>query len=264
MALTGPEIVLYEVEDGIATITINREERMNAISTETFDLVEARMREFDADPAAHVAILTGAGERAFCAGGDLKEFSERGVTQVSQFRKDTPARYPSASYSWEIDKPIIAAVNGHALAGGFRFALLCDMRIAADHATFGISEAKVGRAAPWAMSLLWAIPSAVSMELLLTGDSISAQRAYEIGFVNRVVPQSELMTAARALANRIKPNAPLTLRAHKLALYRSMDVGRTNGSMMADDLCRELYTSEDAQEGQRAFAEKRPPEWTGR
>ncbi|OZD69018.1 hypothetical protein CH298_26655 [Rhodococcoides fascians] len=257
-------MVLYEVTDGIATITINREERLNAISTETFDLVEERMRQFDADPTAQVAILTGAGQRAFSTGGDLKEFAERGVTQVAQFRKDTPSRYPSASYSWEIDKPVIAAVNGHALAGGFRFALLCDLRIAAEHATFGITEAKVGRAAPWAMSLLWAIPSAISMELLLSAESISAQRAYEVGFVNRVVPQNELLDTARRMARIIQRNAPLTVKAHKLALYRAMDVGRTNGSMIADDLCRDLYVSEDAQEGQRAFAEKRTPRWQGR
>src|SRR6476646_3342379 len=130
MPLSGPDIVLYEVEDGIATITINREERLNAISTETFDRIEAQMRRFDADPAASVAILTGAGERAFSSGGDLKEFSERGITQVAEFRDGPPVLYPSASYAWETSKPVIAAVNGHALAGGFRFALLCDMRVA--------------------------------------------------------------------------------------------------------------------------------------
>src|SRR3954447_4691734 len=150
MPISGPDIVLYEVEDGIATITINREERLNAISTETFDRIEEAFRRFDADPAAQVAILTGAGRRAFSSGGDLKEFTERGVTQVANFRQHPPARYPSASYAWEVDKPVIAAVNGPALAGGFRFALLCDLRIAADHATFGITEAKVGRGAPWA------------------------------------------------------------------------------------------------------------------
>lgn len=264
MPVSGPDIVLYEVDEGIATITINREERLNAISTETFDRIEECLRRFDSDPQVQVAILTGAGSRAFSAGGDLKEFHERGVTQVAEFRKDTPARYPSASYAWETTKPVIAAVNGHALAGGFRFALLCDLRIAADHATFGITEAKVGRAAPWAMSLLWAVPLAVSMELLLTGDAITAQRAYDVGLINRVVPADALMETAREMARTIQRNAPLTIKAHKLALYRAMDVGRTNGSMIADDLCRELYRSRDAQEGQRAFSEKRLPLWEGR
>lgn len=264
MPLYGDDVVLYDVADGIATITINREERLNATNPETWDRLEDLMRRFDADPDAKVAILTGAGPRSFSAGGDLKDFAERGITQVAEFRKDTPARYPSASYAWETDKPVIAAVNGYALAGGFRLALLSDLRVAADHATFGITEAKVGRAAPWAMSLLHAVPLALAMELMLTGESISAQRAYEIGLVNRVVPMDDLLPTARAMAARIRDNAPLTVRAHKAALYRGMDVGRTNAAIIADDLCRVLYQSEDAQEGQRAFAEGRQPRWTGR
>src|SRR3954447_2723618 len=248
MPISGPDIVLYEVHEGIATITINREERLNAISTETFDRVEEQMRRFDADPAASVAILTGAGQRAFSSGGDMKEFHERGVTQVAQFRDGPPVRYPSASYAWEVDKPVIAAVNGHALAGGFRLALLCDLRIAADHAMFGITEGKVGRAAPWAMSLLWAMPLAIGLEMLLTGEAMTAQRAYEVGFVNRVVPADRLMEEARLLACTVAENAPLTVKAHKAAVYRAMDVGRTNGALVADDLCRVLYQSADAQE----------------
>lgn len=260
MPISGPDIVLYDVSDGIATITINREERLNAISGETFDRIEDQFRRFDRDPEAKVAILTGAG-RAFSSGGDLKDFTERGVTQLAEFRAHPAARYPSASYAWEVDKPVIAAVNGLAYAGGFRFAQLCDLRIASDRASFGIFEAKVGRGAPWAMTLLWMVSLPIAMELLLTGEPITAQRAYEIGFVNKVVPHDELMGEARKMAGIIRDNAPITVRCHKAMMYRGMDAGRTVGAMVADDICKAIYTSKDAQEGQRAFAERRPPVW---
>lgn len=264
MPLTGPDIVLYDVKDGIATITINREERMNALSPETFDRMDEVWRQVESDPEVAVAVLTGAGTKSFSAGGDLKAFADGGVKNVHAARKQRPARYPSASYSWEISKPVIAAINGYALAGGFLLAQRCDLRIAADTATFGITEAKVGRAAPWAIPLVWAIPSAIALEWLLTGDRFTAQRAAEVGFVNKVVPASELMSAARDMAASIRDNAPLTVRAHKKLYYTAWDTGMTVGSMLADDMCKAIYESEDCQEGQRAFKEKRPPQWKGR
>jgi enoyl-CoA hydratase/carnithine racemase len=263
MPIHGPEIVLYEVVDGVATITINREERMNALSTETWDLLDETWRKFDREPDARVAILTGAGSKSFSAGGDLKEFAERGVKRLDDSRK-YGARYPSASYSWEVSKPVIAAVNGFALAGGFLLAQRCDLRIAADTAVFGITEVKVSRAAPWAVPLVWALPSAVALELLLTGDRFSAQRMYEVGFVNRVVPADRLMSTARSMAVVIRDNAPLSVAAHKRLFYTALDTGMTVGSMLADEICKAVYESEDCQEGQRAFKDKRAPVWTGR
>jgi enoyl-CoA hydratase len=262
--ISGKEIVLYDLADGIATITINRPERMNSLSPETFDRFDEIWSQFEKDSDARVAILTGAGDRAFSAGGDLKAFADGGVKRVHESRKGGGARYPSASYSWEVSKPVIAAVNGWALAGGFLLAQRCDLRVASETATFGITEAKVGRAAPWAIPLAWAVPSAIALEWLLLGEHFSAQRAYEVGFVNRVVPADKLMDTAREMAARIRDNAPLTVAAHKKLYYKSWDVGMTVGSMLADEICRPIYESADCQEGQRAFKEKRQPKWTGR
>ena len=264
--LYGKDVLLYETIDHVAVLTMNRPERRNALSTELLDRLAEGFTRFDEDDSARVAILTGAGDKAFSAGGDLKEFAERGLRSVHDANRTTGGRtrYPSATYSWEVSKPVIAAVNGFALAGGFMVALRCDLRVACEDAEFGITEPLVGRAAPWAVPLLWSMPAAQGMELLLTGCRISARRAYELGFVNRVVPREKLMESALDLAASIARNAPLTVKAHKELFYRSMDVGRAVGFQIADELCRPVYESEDCQEGQRAFAEKRPPRWQGR
>jgi len=263
MPISGSDVVLYDVRDGIATVTINREERMNALSTETWDRLDEIWQQFDHDSNARVAILTGAGAKAFSAGGDLKEFADRGIKNIAEVRK-YGSRYPSANYSWMVSKPVIGAINGYALAGGFLLAQRCDLRVAADTAEFGITEAKVGRAAPWSVPLVWALPSAVTLELLFTAGRFSAQRMYEVGFLNRIVPAADLMETARALAAEIRDNAPLTVAAHKRLFYTALDTGLTVGSMQADDICRVVYDSEDCQEGQRAFKEKRAPAWKGR
>jgi enoyl-CoA hydratase len=264
MALYGEDILLYENVGEVAVITMNREERRNALSTELHERLAQTWVRFENDPAARVAVLTGAGDKAFSAGGDLKEFSERGLKNIQDHKDPGRVRYPSATYSWEVTKPVIAAVNGYALAGGFMIALRCDLRVACEDAEFGITEALVGRAAPWAVPLLWAMPSGIGLELLLTGGRMSAQRAYEVGFVNRVVPREALLDTAMELARTIARNAPLTLKAHKKLWSRAMDVGLAVGLMEADELCREVYASDDCQEGQRAFSEKRAPAWTGR
>lgn len=263
MPISGPDVILYEVTDGIATVTINRPERMNALGLEAWDRLDETWLRFDKDPDARVAILTGAGDRSFCAGGDLKEFAETGARRIHAQRR-YGTRYPSAMHAMDVAKPIIAAVNGYALAGGFLLAQRSDIRIAAEHARFGITEAKVGRAAPWAVPLAWAVPSAVALELLLTGELFSAQRMYEVGFLNRVVPFAELMPEARRMAERIRDNAPLTVAAHKRMFYRALDAGPTVGAMLADETCAVCYESEDCQEGQLAFKEKRAPRWKGR
>lgn len=263
MVLYGDDVLLYEVVDQVAILTMNRPERRNALSTELHARLAEGLRRFDRDDSARVAILTGAGDKAFSAGGDLKEFAERGLKNIADVAKTGPARYPSATYSWEVSKPVIAAINGYALAGGFMVALRADLRVACEEAEFGITEAHVGRAAPWAVPLLWSMPAGIGLEMLLTGDRISARRAYELGFVNRVVPREQLMDAAMELARAIARNAPLTVKAHKAFFYRAMDVGRAAGFQIADDLCVPVYESDDCQEGQRAFKEGRPPMWTG-
>jgi len=163
-----------------------------------------------------------------------------------------------------VEKPTIAAVNGVAFAGGFLLAQMCDLCLAADHAQFAITEAKVGRGTPWAMPLPWLIPPRVALELLLTAEPISAARAYDVGLVNRVVPLADLRATAQAMAETIAANAPLSVLAGKEMVYRAA-AGRSATELAeAEAIWEPVYLSEDAQEGPRAFREKRPPRWQGR
>jgi enoyl-CoA hydratase len=252
------EAILYAMHGPVAVITINRPEARNAINTAVREGLAAAWRRFEADISAKVAILTGAGERAFCAGMDLKEASVTGL-------KVPPRGFiPIIGDSVEVTKPTIAAVNGPALAGGWLFAQMCDLCVAAEHATFAIAEARVGRGTPWAAPLIHMLPQRIMMELLLTGEPMSATRLYELGYVNRVVPGEELMARSLELAERIAANAPLTVRACRALVYASTETGRSAALQAGDRLFEPVYLSEDAQEGPRAFAEKRPPIWRGR
>jgi enoyl-CoA hydratase/carnithine racemase len=160
-----------------------------------------------------------------------------------------------------VTKPVIAAVNGLAYAGGWFLAQMCDLCIASENSKFAITEVKVGRGVPWSAPLVWMIPTRIMMEILLTGEPISAQRAYEIGFVNKVVPLESLLSTAKEMAGKIVANAPLTVKASKRMVYQSMEMGRTAALNVADIIFEPVYFSEDAQEGPRAFAEKRKPLW---
>jgi enoyl-CoA hydratase len=252
------EAILYAMHGPVAVITINRPEARNAINSAVREGLAAAWRRFETDTFAKVAILTGAGERAFCAGMDLKEASAMGL--------QVPARgfIPILGDSVEVTKPTIAAVNGPALAGGWLFAQMCDLCVAAEHATFAIAEARVGRGTPWAAPLIHMLPQRIMMELLLTGEPMSATRLYELGYVNRVVPGNELLARSLELAERIAANAPLTVRACRALVYASTETGRSAALQAGDRLFEPVYRSEDAQEGPRAFAEKRPPVWRGR
>ena len=163
-----------------------------------------------------------------------------------------------------MDKPVIAAVNGLVIAGGFLMVQMCDLVVASSAATFAISEAKRGRGFPWAMPLAHMMPRRVLIELLTTGEPISAQRAFDIGFINRIVAPGAVMTEARALAQIISKNAPLTVRAGLRMMRYADEMGSSAAERVADEIFREVYLSEDAQEGPRAFKEKRPPVWKGR
>jgi enoyl-CoA hydratase/carnithine racemase len=250
--------VRYELRGPVAVITIDRPDARNALGTGVRTGLRAAFERFEADEAARVAILTGAGDRAFCAGMDLKEAAD------SMLRVPPRDFVPVLGDSMHVTKPVIAAVNGVAYAGGFLLAQMCDLCIAAEHATFAITEAKVGRGMPWAAPLAHMIPQRVMMELLLTGDPIDARRAMEIGFVNRVVPAAELIDTALRMAERIAANAPLTVRAARELVYLSTEMGRSAALRAGRHLFEKVYTSDDAQEGPRAFKEKRPPRWTGR
>jgi enoyl-CoA hydratase/carnithine racemase len=171
---------------------------------------------------------------------------------------------PQIGRTIAVDKPVIAAVNGVAYAGGFLLAQSCDLCIAAETATFAISEVKVGRGAPWAAPLPWLIPPRVAMQLLLTGDPITARRAHEIGLVNEVAPAAALHAAAQAMAERIAANAPLSVRAGKQTVGLIAEHPLSEAFRAADAIWEPVYLSEDAQEGPAAFREKRRPVWKGR
>jgi enoyl-CoA hydratase/carnithine racemase len=253
------ELVIYErADDGVAWLTINRPEARNALSEGVRDGLWDGFRRFADDGDAAVLILTAAGDKAFCAGGDLKEMS------ATALKVPPPDFLPYLQRTVKTDKPVIAAVNGVAFAGGFLLAQMCDLVIAADHAQFGITEAKVGRGSPWAAPLPWLVGPRAAMEIMLLGDPLTAQRAYEIGLVNRVVPAEKLRDEALAMATTIAGNAPLSVRAAKQLVYLSAEHGWSAALEAADALYEPVYLSEDAQEGPTAFKEKRRPQWQGR
>jgi enoyl-CoA hydratase/carnithine racemase len=252
------EPVRYRLDGGVAWLVIDRPEARNAINRAVGEGLWDGFRRFQADPAAAVLVLTGAGDAAFCAGADLKEMAALGMT--------VPPRdwVPHLGRNLQVTKPVVAAVNGVALGGGFLLAQMCDLCVAAESARFGITEARWGRGAPWAAPLPWLVPPRVALELLLTGEPIGARRAYEVGLVNRVVPDAALREEAGRLAAAIAANAPLSVRAAKAMVHaaagRDLDQALEEGWRLFEP----VYHSEDAQEGPRAFLEKRPPVWRGR
>jgi len=252
------ETVRYDCEGGVAWLTIDRPESRNALSFEVRQGLWAGFRRFTADDAAAVMVITGTGDRAFCAGGDLKEMADVSLRVPGRDFLPFPGR------NLEVEKPLIAAVNGAAYGGGFLLAQMCDLCVAAESAKFAISEARWGRGMPWAAPLPWLIPPRVALELVLTGEPIDADRAREIGLVNRVVPLADLKQEAAAMAGAIARNAPLTVRAAKAMVYRVAGMSWNDALDEGDQLFEPVYLSDDAQEGPRAFLEKRAPRWRAR
>lgn len=257
-------MLMYEKEARIATITLNRPQVMNAISLELAHELTAAWTAFQKDPDLVVLILTGKGEEAFCVGADLKERSRQGRDiHVSSFWQDSLNLPMRATDGY---KPVIGAINGHCLAGGLELALLCDIRIASEQATFGQPEINWGIFPGMGATqrLPRVLPYNLAAELLFVGDRIDARRALEIGLVNRVVPPGALMEEARALATRISQKGPLALRAVKESLLRSYDLPLSQGLRLEALLRRMIGDTEDALEGLKAFQEKRPPRFKGR
>lgn len=247
--------VLYAVSDGIATITLNRPSKLNAINRNMIDALFAAWHRFETDAAARVAILTAAGDRAFCVGRDLSEAAD-GIFTIDSF--------PVIGISIEVTKPTIAAVNGLALGGGFLLAQMCDLCVAAESATFSIPEAKLGRGAAWAAPLVRMLPPRVAMELLTTAASMSADRLYQLGFVNAVVPLSGLAETAAELAATIVANAPLSVQACGRMVRMAASPGAVMDRATAEALFKHVYESEDAREGLLAYRERRTPQWKGK
>ncbi len=252
-----PDVLLREVRDHTLIITMNRPERMNALGGGLSEAINEAWRDYMADDNLWCAILTGAG-RAFSAGADIKAAAERytrGEQAVARPRGVPPV---------EVWKPVVAAINGYAVAGGMLLAARADIRIASDTAEFWMGEVRWSMTTPYKIMLAWYMPLGILMEMALTGQRISAQRAYEIGFVNKVVPADQLMEAALEMADTICKNAPVAVRAHKESVMRLLEVPRNLADPIAREIMGQITQSEDAREGTTAFAEKRTPIWRNR
>src|SRR3989442_3287104 len=250
--------VLSEKQVPFAYVTINWPERFNACDFETYEMLTQIWRAFRDDPALRVGILTGAGERAFCAGSDVKTNSVENPAEEPQ-NKLFPLLF-------ELYKPIIAAINGHANGGGLEQALCCDIRVAAEHAQFGLGEVRLGwlPGAGGTQRLPRLIPLGRALELLCTGNRIGAHEALRLGLVDHVVPMSHLMSKCEEIATEICKSAPLAVQNIKQAVLRGLDMPLAEGLKLEQDLYQGLQGTENAREGARAFAEKRPPQWKGK
>lgn len=256
------EAVIFTVDDGIATITLNRPQQRNALSIAAMEGLYQAWERIDADPAIRVAILTSSDCGTFCAGMDLKEASrvkaETGK-DILTFFKD-----PFHFRMRRVKVPIVAAMTGHLIAGGMLMSLNSDLRVGLEGTRVGITESKIGRGSPWGMPLLWMLPQAMVMEMVLTAELLPIERLNELGFVNYLESTPDAVRArALKLATTIRDNAPLSVKAGKRALLTAMSVGCDTGLEMAWHIYRTAYESDDAQEGARAFAEKRKPVWKG-
>ncbi len=253
--------VLFKKEGHIAYVTLNRPEALNALDPESWSELHRIWREIKADPEIRVAILTGAGEKAFCTGSDMKKTMPPKESLASTYFDEDNLLAPM-----EMWKPIICAINGFAIGGGLEMALACDLRIASTNASFGLSEVKVGSlpGLGGTQRLVRAVPKAVAMKMLLTGDRIDAQEALRIGLVSDVVPPEKLMDTAREIAEKIANNAPLSVKAAKQAVVVGSDLPLKQGAMFEYLLWGLLRDTEDRIEGRVAFAEKRPPKYKGK
>ena len=256
------EFITYEKQERIAWITINRPEVMNALHPPANLELSDAFDDFAADAEAWVAVLTGAGERAFSAGNDLKYSAQHGMGAV----KLGPGGFGGITARFDLFKPVIAAVNGLALGGGFEMALACDIIVAAEHARFGLPEPRVGLAAlaGGMQRLPQQIPPKIAMGLMLTGKQLSAADAQRLGLVNEVVPAPELRAAARRWADEILQCSPTSVRATKQVALQSQGVPLVESTRQSYPLVATLFSSEDVMEGVMAFAQKRPPQWKGK
>ena len=248
-------ILLYEKKDHIAIITLNRPDKLNTMSVQLSREVINALHDYDADNNLYAAIVTGTGERSFCAGADLTdpENLEEG------------AEGWEANYDWQlanIKKPLIAAINGYCLGAGFTLALCCDIRIASEKASMGTPDQKLNTVDAYASIMLSRmIPASSAMEVLMTGDRLSAQEAYRVGIVSRLVPPSELLPTAEAIAKKICNNGPVALWACKEINRRARYMSLDDSLAMFKTIAGPILKMDDTKEGITAFFEKRPPVW---
>jgi enoyl-CoA hydratase len=265
--------LLSETRDHIAYLTLNRPEVHNAINPEMMVQLAEAWERIAADDAIRVIIITGAGNKAFSAGADLVRFLPLTTRQRPPedewdhaVLKNPRLRDTAMLHPFEMYKPIIAAVNGYCVAGGMELMLATDIRVAAEHATFGLMEVKWSLI-PYAGSIVRTprqIPYCNAMELLLTGDRIDAPEARRLGLINHVVPAEQVMAKAQELAGKIAANGPLAVRAIKEGVAKTSGVPLLEGYKIESELARVVFSSEDAKEGPRAFREKRKPNFKGK
>jgi enoyl-CoA hydratase len=257
--LALPKEIRFEKKDHVAIITIDRPEALNSLTADMLLGIEEAFKAFDDDPDLWVGIFTATGDKAFSSGLDLKEAAPMltGGDQLG-FEDWTKRQFS------DVFKPIICAVNGFCIAGGMEMLLGTDLRIAAEHATFGLGEVKWGLVPLGGthIRLPRQIPWAMAMQLLLTGKNIDAQRAYEVGLINEVVPADELLDTALDWAQKMCRNGPLAMQTAKEIAVRSLEL--ESGFVMEKALGQKVLNSDDAKEGPKAFAEKRPAEFKGR
>jgi enoyl-CoA hydratase len=245
--------ILTESRDGVLVLTINRPDAGNSLDPQVGNAMLSALEDADQSDDVRTIVITGAGEKIFSAGMDLRAFASGADMAPVQLALARLAGFR---------KPVIAAVNGSAVAGGFEIVMRADLVVAADHAKFGIPEVKRGLVAvAGGTRLPRRIPLAVALELGLTGEPISAQRAFDLGLINRVAPSASVMDEALHLASLVAANGPLAVRATKQLMREELGA---DTSERVNDVCRPVFDSEDAREGTRAFAERRAPIWTGR
>ena len=245
----------------VEIVTIDRPEARNAIDGDTTWALSEIFDALETDDDVWAVVLTGAGDKAFCAGVDLKAIAAGNAERIL----NAPGGFAGIGQRF-FPKPLIAAVNGAALAGGFEIVLSCDLAVAAEHATFGIPEVKRGliAAAGGLLRLGKRIPLAIALEFAMTGDPVDAQRALALGLVNRVVPSGTELDSSIALAERICENAPVAVRLSRRLMRESLDLTEEEAWKRNFELAGQVTQTQDVWEGVRAFAEKRPPVWTGR
>jgi enoyl-CoA hydratase/carnithine racemase len=254
--------VLYATNDGVAQITINRPERRNALSWSVVSEIRSRLADAKADPAVHVVVFAGAGDKAFCAGADLDTMAGDGFSELHAKRGQIAALFEDL---WKLGKPTIARVQGFALAGGFGLALSCDLVICSTDAVFGTPEINIGL---WpyqiTVPLVRSMPPKRALELMLSGRRVRAEEADRIGFVNRVVLPADLDAAVAELAASLASKPAAIVKLGRDSFYRVWDMAGADALAYLHALLTITVETDDAKEGLAAFAEKRPPRFEGR